>query len=110
MRKPDPKNRERTAAYRKRVGPVVLKDQRLRHLYGISLDEYNAIVEEQDGYCPICQGPLALLQPHIDHDHESSVIRGVLCSRCNQALGLLLESPQAAERLAAYLRLHGKLK
>lgn len=104
----DPKNRERTAAYRKRVGPDVIKDQRLRHLYGIDLDEYNARLAAQDYHCPICLRLLTFLTPHVDHDHETGEVRAILCGTCNQAVGMIGESFATAERLVEYLRKHGK--
>jgi hypothetical protein len=102
------KNSDATAAYRKRLGFDGRKDQRLRRQYGISLVEYNLKVVAQGGLCPICLRPLAGNRPHVDHDHTTKQNRDILCSRCNQAVGLLKESPVSAERLAIYLRKHGK--
>lgn len=102
------KARARTAAYRERLGSEERRNRRLIKNYGITLEDYRALASEQSGYCPICEGPLCLLHPHVDHDHDGGDVRGVLCSRCNQAVGMLLESPRAARRLAMYLEKHGK--
>lgn len=102
------KNSAATAAYRKRLGPEALKDQRLRQKYGISLADYNRMLDEQAGHCPICGDFLVLTHPHVDHDHETGEVRAILCGLCNQAIGMLRESPRTAENLAKYLREHGK--
>lgn len=61
---------------------------------------------ERRGQCIRCG-----ITTHVDHDHETGQVRGLLCSRCNTAEGCLLGSPIRAERLAAYLRKHApKLK
>jgi hypothetical protein len=64
------------------------KNQRKRWLqteYRITEDEYLRLYEEQQGCCAICKRPQELL--HVDHCHETSVIRGLLCETCNRALG-----------------------
>lgn len=40
---------------------------------------------------------------HVDHDHATDLIRGILCSRCNQALGLLDDDPERFAAAIAYL-------
>lgn len=60
----------------------------LRNRYGITLDDYNAILSQQNGKCAICRRTGRL---HIDHDHETGVIRGLLCFRCNFGLSYFSE-------------------
>ena len=72
----------------------------LRYRYGIDQEQYDAILEQQDHRCAICrtadlevrngQGERYAL--HIDHDHETGRIRGLLCFRCNNGIGLLPHS------------------
>jgi hypothetical protein len=58
---------------------------------------------EQDNKCSGCDKP----DPeHVDHDHVSGAVRGMLCFNCNQALGNVRDSVQVLERLSAYLVKH----
>ena len=67
-------------------------DQRIRYLfkkYGITLEQYNEILQKQDGKCLICKFPAKFFKRclAVDHDHRTGVIRGLLCNRCNRQLG-----------------------
>ena len=84
------------------------RDRDLRKKYGITLAYYNAMWAAQAGACPICALPLEGRSPGVDHAHDTGAVRAILCSRCNHAVGSLHESPAAAERLADYLRKHGR--
>jgi hypothetical protein len=66
----------------------------LKTRYGITEEDYNRIFKEQNGVCKICgKEPYEHAKNkmskvlHIDHDHETGLVRGLLCSRCNGALG-----------------------
>ncbi len=72
----------------------------LKRRYGITADEYDALVGEQGGVCALCE---QRAPQHVDHDHVTGRIRGVLCSCCNQALGNLRDSAATARRAADYL-------
>lgn len=78
----------------------------MRRAYGIRQDEFDALLARQDGKCAVCgggpNGPGTRL--HIDHCHTSNRIRGLLCAKCNTAVGLLGDDPKRADALAAYLR------
>lgn len=54
----------------------------LRTKYGITLEDFNRMVENQGGVCKICKGPF---QPRaeVDHSHHTGTVRGILCSSCN---------------------------
>jgi hypothetical protein len=78
--------------------------------YGITSEKYDLILESQGGVCAICgTAPQADRRHHIDHDHVKKLIRGILCSKCNQAIGLLNENPELLDRAKEYLLSH-KLK
>lgn len=87
------------------------KDHLLQRDYGISLAEYNAMLTAQGGRCAICRKTEA--ESHtkrgqslvVDHCHATGRVRGILCSMCNSALGLLGDSVEGIE--AAYLYLKG---
>lgn len=79
----------------------------VKHRYGITWEQYEALVLAQNGKCGICGG--TQLRGHggrlcIDHDHATGRIRGLLCTSCNLAVGYLADSAERAEALAAYLR------
>ncbi len=72
----------------------------LKARYGITAAEYDAMVEAQGGVCAMCE---ERAPEHVDHDHLTGRIRGVLCSCCNQALGNLRDSVDLARRAVDYL-------
>jgi hypothetical protein len=74
----------------------------IRRRYGISQEEYLARFDAQGGRCPICSTATDELQ--VDHCHATGVVRGLLCSSCNRAIGLLGDDLAALERAVAYLR------
>ena len=65
--------------------------QRAGHLkrkYGITIEHYDELLARQGGGCAICgREPRPDISLHLDHDHESGQLRGILCFRCNNALG-----------------------
>lgn len=77
------------------------KSKQLKNLYGISLEEYEAMAERQQGLCAICGvEPLIL---HVDHCHDSNKVRGLLCGSCNRAIGLLKDNVTSLHRAIEYL-------
>jgi hypothetical protein len=74
----------------------------LRREYGLSVREYEAMVERQGGACAICRTkPAARLC--VDHCHKTGRVRDLLCDRCNLALGKCHDDPQLARKFADYL-------
>lgn len=72
-----------------------------KRTYGLSQEQYEALMARQGDQCGICGAPNRL---KIDHDHVTGGIRGLLCNRCNTALGMLGDTPEAIERVLVYLR------
>jgi hypothetical protein len=59
---------------------------------------------QQGGVCAICGEPRPEERTlHVDHDHETGLIRGLLCFRCNQAIGSLQEDHDIFQKAADYL-------
>lgn len=84
------------------------RDRYLRSRYGISWTQYLEILERQGGKCAVksCTEPPGGRGKiyHVDHDHKTGKVRGLLCSNCNRALGLLREAADRIEDLARYIR------
>lgn len=69
--------------------------------YGLTVADYRARLERQDGRCLICDQKTALV---IDHSHSSGKVRGLLCLFCNSGLGYFFDAPERLLRAAAYLK------
>jgi hypothetical protein len=76
----------------------------LKRTYGLTVEQYEAMLDAQGGVCFICRETPGDLPLHVDHDHASGGLRKLLCIRCNNALGLFQESPQLFQAAADYLR------
>jgi Autographiviridae endonuclease VII len=89
-------------ANRRRRGKA--RDDHLRRTFGISSEEYDAMLAEQGGVCGICGSPPPDGSSlHVDHDAKTGRIRGLLCFRCNAALGQLRDSVDLLLAGADYL-------
>lgn len=80
-------------------------ETRWRQVYGISADEYWAIYEYQNKRCYICERATgARKRLSVDHCHDTGIVRGLLCQRCNRdILGHLRDDIAAFERAIEYL-------
>lgn len=91
----------------RRQDPGVRKSQRdgeLRRRYGLSLAEYDILFESQDRKCAICRGgDFRDADWHVDHDHATGRVRGILCRHCNRMLGAALDRPDVLRRAVVYL-------
>lgn len=80
----------------------------MRRRYGIDLEEYEALLVSQNNLCAICSVPNPT---HIDHDHqgkgdkhkEGEKVRGILCTACNNGLGLFRDNPEFLRSAADYI-------
>lgn len=76
----------------------------LKRKYGITIADYDRMFDAQNGVCAIClEARPEERTLHVDHDHETGVIRGLLCFRCNNALGDFREEYELFQRAANYL-------
>jgi hypothetical protein len=87
----------------------------LKAYYGLSLEQWAQMFEEQEGLCYLCSEPLDLESKrkiHVDHDHDccrggkscGSCVRGLACNECNLGIGRFGDDPDRMERAAARLR------
>ncbi len=67
----------------------------------MSLDDYDKLFERQQGRCAVCRKEFAVL--HVDHDHVTGKVRGLLCGNHNRALGLLQDSRENISALLRYV-------
>jgi hypothetical protein len=72
----------------------------LKRKYGLTLEAFDALLASQGGGCAICGKPDA---DNVDHDHATGRVRGILCFKCNVAIGLVDEDSGRALAAAAYL-------
>jgi hypothetical protein len=82
----------------------------IRRKYGLTRSQFEQLVADQDGKCPICLDQLTD-SPCVDHDHTccgrdkacSRCVRGLLCSMCNSGIGYLRDSAEVVGRAHEYL-------
>ena len=94
---------EQRRAYRA-ANPDKLREGHLKRRFGLTLADYATLLAAQGGGCAICGRP----EPergslHVDHDHETGVVRGLLCFRCYGGLGQFDEDAERLVDAAAYL-------
>lgn len=78
------------------------RPQRLMREYGLTMEQYETMLSMQENACAICKEK-STKNLHVDHDHETGKVRGLLCYRCNSAIGYLADNPARARDLAEYL-------
>ncbi len=85
--------------------PRMIKNQYLKYTYGITIDRFDEILAEQGGKCAVCgrTEPCGKASWHVDHDHETGRVRGLLCHFCNTAIGALGDSVDVLNRCIRYL-------
>lgn len=104
------KARQTTAQWRNATGRESVKNSVLKSMYGITLDDYNRMSEEQLHTCAICKEPETAIRngkPQklaVDHCHKTGKVRGLLCWRCNTTLGRYGDDLYIWENFVIYLR------
>jgi Recombination endonuclease VII len=108
--------RQRERYHRVRRDPEVRKQIKLERArekrlqrYGLTSELYAQLLADQAGGCAICTTPLATRVTnglHVDHDHATGAVRGLLCGKCNTGLGMYRDSIELMQRAIEYLRHH----
>lgn len=110
-------NPDKIREYRRRYSIAHPKDDmqrrnaRLKNYYGITLDDYNTLLAEQNEVCRICGLPERILDHRtkkpkylsVDHDHITGQIRGLLCGNCNKNIGVI-ENKDFMKKAISYLK------
>lgn len=81
----------------------------LKSKYGLTLEQYDILVQKQQGVCAICKLPEKAIQRgkicslSVDHCHRTGRVRALLCNNCNTSLGLLKENVDIVSSLYQYI-------
>ena len=110
VREKNSKNHEkRKSYYQSEEGVKSSRKAHLKRMFGITLEEYDKKLNEQNGVCEICSEPEKSIRNNflaVDHSHETGKIRGLLCTNCNRALGLFKDNIELLEKAIKYLKKH----
>lgn len=102
------KNREAVNSYQRdycKKNPDKVRNRSYKHSYGITLEAYNQILTKQNGVCAICKSQDQFkARLSVDHVHHTKIVRGLLCHKCNVALGLLSEDTCRIKRALEYVQ------
>jgi len=87
-----------------------LSDRWYRVKYGITEEQYNTLLKNQNGVCAICKKPemilhkgITLKKLSVDHDHSTGKVRGLLCHNCNLAIGYFEDNSTVVYNAYMYL-------
>lgn len=92
-------------------GKELNRSTHFRTRYGMSIEQFDQLMEGQQHKCAICDcqlitgSPHAVNNAHVDHNHQSGEVRGILCKLCNLILGHAKDSSELLVKCADYLRL-----
>lgn len=80
-----------------------------KYSYGITHEQFEVMLSAQGGRCAICSVEFSednkVLKPHVDHNHDTNAIRGLLCGHCNSGLGMFKDDPARLQQAIQYLTL-----
>jgi hypothetical protein len=89
--------------------PGRIRETKLLDKYGIRVEQYEEMFRDQYGKCAIC-GSTQKNVFHVDHDHETGIVRGLLCMKCNLMIGYAKDNPENLIAAAQYLKNCGIIK
>lgn len=100
---------ENNKKYKKKNNGRNYKNSFFKCTYGISLEDYEYLQKSQGNVCAICgkeetaTNQYGVKNLSVDHDHATGQVRGLLCSKCNMALGLLNEDVFIMNKMISYI-------
>ena len=83
--------------------PELYKERAIIYKYGITYKDKEEMYMSQDGKCLICNNQFPIQDLHIDHNHNTNEVRGLLCPQCNTSLGLLKEDINTLMNMIDYI-------
>jgi hypothetical protein len=104
MPRSDPQERKAANAAYYAANADRQRERNYLKAYGITVAQYEELLESQGGVCAICGRPETRIQQgkvkrlHVDHCHSTGVVRGLLCAACNTGIGLLQDDPDIIAR------------
>ena len=99
---------KRTVEYNREHSTSV-RSQYLKRNYGLTFEEFEAMLSDQDNCCAICKSTKPLVRHkrfNVDHHNKTGNVRGLLCSNCNTALGLVNDNIHTLKSMIQYLESH----
>jgi hypothetical protein len=95
------------------ASPNAQRARDYKRKYGITIDEYEQMLELQGGTCALCPktspgGRHAQQHWCVDHDHVTGKVRELLCNDCNMVLGIIKDSPEHLGRMITYILKHSQ--
>lgn len=105
--------KKRAKVYNQSTDPEKVRSRRngtLKRKYGITIDQYDKLLSDQNGGCAICGRKPGKTPLHVDHCHLSGVVRGILCHQCNWYMGTIEASSEVWENLLNYVRKSNAIK
>lgn len=79
------------------------RERRLKRYFNISVEEYDRILSAQGGGCAICKKKPKTMRLAVDHDHKTGLIRGLLCSFCNQGIAIFRDNIESFKNIITFL-------
>jgi len=104
------RNRDKVRGYNRKwykYAPHIARAKALRRHFGITPEDVISMLERQGGRCAICltQTPGGKGTFHVDHDHRTGRVRGLLCRKCNIGLGCFKDDWARLQSAVSYLRI-----
>lgn len=85
-----------------------MKNKYLKSEYGITIDEYEKMLTDQNEGCKLCYRKAGKTALHVDHEHETGKVRGLLCHQCNWYMGTIDADLEIINRIQAYIGFDNK--
>lgn len=92
---------------RKPRSKELVRNWTLKRNYGITSEDYNKMLSEQQNSCKLCFRKQGQFRLHVDHCHVTGKVRGILCHQCNWYLGVIEADPLILGRITSYLAIKG---
>jgi len=101
---------QKWAAKRSLEQPTWQAEKHLKENWGLTLNDYDEMLAAQGGGCSICgTSDFGSKRGHIDHDHKTGNIRGILCTNCNNGLGRFKDNIEYLEEAIRYLKVNNNV-